>query len=68
MNNISIPNGIDLKVFKRTESNLREKYGLGNKQIVLGVAGIWSETNNIINRPDKAFIIALSNHQAAFPH
>ncbi len=42
-----IPNGIDLKVFKRTESNLREKYGLGNKQIVLGVAGIWSETKGM---------------------
>ena len=33
-----INNGIDLNVFKPTESNFREKYGLENKKIILGVA------------------------------
>ncbi len=37
-----INNGIDLNVFKPTESNFRDKYNLGNKHIVLGVAFDWS--------------------------
>lgn len=37
-----INNGIDLNVFKPTESNFREKYNIGNKFIVLGVAFGWS--------------------------
>lgn len=36
-----INNGIDLNVFKPTESNFREKYNIGNKFIVLGVAFGW---------------------------
>lgn len=36
-----INNGIDLSVFKPTESNFREKYNLQNKKIVLGVAFDW---------------------------
>lgn len=35
-------NTVDLSVFKPTESNFRERYNLGNKQIVLGVANIWN--------------------------
>lgn len=33
-----IPSGIDLTLFKPTESDFREKYGLGDKKIWLGVA------------------------------
>ena len=36
-----IYNGIDLSVFKPTESDFRAKYGLENKKIVLGVAFDW---------------------------
>lgn len=36
-----INNGIDLSVFKPTESDFREKYGLENKKIVLGVSFDW---------------------------
>lgn len=36
-----INNGIDLSIFKQEESNYREKYDLGNKFIVLGVAFDW---------------------------
>ena len=37
-----IHNGIDLEVFKPTESDFRKKYGLENKKILLGVAGVWN--------------------------
>ena len=36
-----INNGIDLNVFKPTESNFREKYNLKNKFLILGVAFGW---------------------------
>ena len=37
-----INNGIDLSVFKPTESNFREKHGLQGKKIVLGVSSVWN--------------------------
>lgn len=43
----AIPNGIDLEAFKPTESNFREKYGLQNKIVVLGVATAWSESKGL---------------------
>lgn len=42
-----IPNGIDLETFSPTESNLREKYGLEDKKIVLGVATSWDERKGL---------------------
>ncbi|MBE5818155.1 MAG: glycosyltransferase [Clostridiales bacterium] len=36
-----INNGIDLGIFKPTQSDFRKKYGLENKKIVLGVAFEW---------------------------
>lgn len=42
-----INNGIDLSVFKPTESNFREKYSVGNKKIVLGVAFGWGEKKGL---------------------
>jgi glycosyltransferase involved in cell wall biosynthesis len=38
-----IHNGIDLDVFKPTKSDFREKYGIGNKRMILGVASVWTE-------------------------
>ena len=38
-----INNGIDLSVFKPTENDFREKYGLQNKKIVLSVAFGWGD-------------------------
>lgn len=38
-----IYNGIDRNIFKPTESNVREKYGIGDKFFMLGVADKWSE-------------------------
>lgn len=36
-----IHNGIDLEVFKPTPGNFRQRYGIGDKYIVLGVAFDW---------------------------
>lgn len=44
---IAIPNGIDLEIFKPTESNFREKYGLLGKKIVLGVANVWDRRKGL---------------------
>lgn len=38
-----IHNTIDTNVFKPTPSNFRERYGLENKKIILGVSGVWNE-------------------------
>lgn len=39
-----IQNGIDLKIFNYVTSDLREKYNLENKKVILGVANIWTES------------------------
>lgn len=54
-----INNGIDLNIFKPTESGFREKYALENKYIVLGVAFGWGKRKGLdvfielANRLDK---------------
>ena len=40
---IPIPNGVDLNIFKKKDSNFRHKHGLDTKTILLGVANVWSE-------------------------
>lgn len=42
-----INNGIDLNIFKPTESDFRGKYNLENKYIVLGVAFGWGERKGL---------------------
>lgn len=42
-----INNGIDLDVFKPTESDFRKKYNLQDKFIILGVASDWSERKGL---------------------
>lgn len=43
-----INNGIDLSVFKPTESNFRERYGIpDNKKIILGVAFDWERRKGL---------------------
>lgn len=39
---ITIPNGIDLSVFRPIDSNLRMQYRLDSKHVLLAVAGVWS--------------------------
>ena len=42
-----INNGIDLDVFKPTESDFRKQYGLENKHVILGVANIWDKRKGL---------------------
>ena len=42
-----INNGIDLDIFKPTESGFREIKGINNKFIILGVANVWEEKKGI---------------------
>ncbi|MBQ7035227.1 MAG: glycosyltransferase [Clostridia bacterium] len=38
---VPIYNGVDLQVFKPTQSDFRARYGLEDKRMLLGVANIW---------------------------
>lgn len=42
-----VNNGIDLEIFKPTESHFRQKYGLENKKTVLGVAFDWGKRKGL---------------------
>lgn len=42
-----INNGINLDIFKPTESDFREKYSLQDKKIVLGVASGWNDRKGL---------------------
>lgn len=71
-------NTINTDVFKPTPGNFREKYGLQNKFIVLGVASIWDERKGLqdfyrlAQMLDERFaivLVGLSKKQvAAIPH
>ncbi|MCR4892549.1 MAG: glycosyltransferase [Lachnospiraceae bacterium] len=38
-----VPTGIDVSVFQETPSDLRERFGVGNRLLLLGVANPWRE-------------------------
>lgn len=51
-----INNGIDKSVFKPTPSDFKERYGLTDKKIILGVASVWEERkgfNDFIKLSEK---------------
>ena len=60
-----INNGIDLSVFNPTESDFRERYGLQDKKILLGVAACWEKRKGLdvfeklSNRLDDSYKIVL---------
>lgn len=60
-----IPNGIDLSIFRPTESNLRARYSLGQKTIVLAVASTWTEMKGkkyvfqVAERLDDSFQVVM---------
>ena len=67
-----IYNGIDLNLFKPRKSNLREKYNIVDKIILLGVANIWEERkgintfidlNKVLDDKYKIFLVGLSDEQ-----
>jgi putative colanic acid biosynthesis glycosyltransferase len=67
-----INNGVDLEVFKPTESKFREKNNLNNKFIILGVASVWEkrkgfeyfiELSNKINQDEVIVLVGLAEKQ-----
>lgn len=40
-------NGVDTNFFKPTESNFREKYGIDDKKMLLGVASVWDRRKGL---------------------
>lgn len=42
-----IKNGVDLDVFYPKITNVRERYGLGDKHILLGVASVWGHVKGL---------------------
>lgn len=69
-----IYNGIDIDCFKPTESSFKEKYGIEDKKIVLGVASVWTEKkgikdfyklNEIIGDDYKIVLVGLNSAQLA---
>lgn len=65
-----IQNGVDLDAFRPSESNFRDKYSLGDKTVVLGVATSWNERkglNRFIELSDnldqryKIFLVGLDS-------
>ena len=49
-----INNGIDLNVFKPTQSDFRKKYHLEDKRIILGVASVWGDRKGLSTFIDLA--------------
>lgn len=42
-----IYNGIDISCFKPTQSDFKEKYGIADKKIILGVASVWEKRKGL---------------------
>lgn len=42
-----IHNGVDINVFKYTESNIKERYDIKNKKVILGVASVWDKRKGL---------------------
>lgn len=49
-----IYNGVNLDVFKPTESSIREQYGLGKRFVILSVASEWTERKGLKDVIDLA--------------
>ena len=67
-----IYNTIDKSIFKPTPSNFRQKYGLENKKIILGVASVWEERKGLsdflelsqkLDDPYKIVLVGLTDKQ-----
>jgi glycosyltransferase involved in cell wall biosynthesis len=42
-----IPNGINLELFRPVESDIKQRFGIGNRRLLLGVANIWDERKGL---------------------
>lgn len=43
----TIHNGVDTSVFKHTESDIKHRFGLEDKKVILGVAAIWDRRKGL---------------------
>lgn len=69
-----INNGIDLSIFKPTQGCFKEKYGLTDKKIILGVASVWEERKGFddfiklsekLNEEYRIVLVGVSKEQIA---
>lgn len=66
-----INNGIDLNVFRPIESDIREKYGLKNKKLLLFVASVWNEMKGehivyeLAEKLDDSYAIVMIGRKSA---
>lgn len=69
-----IQNGLDFSIFKPTESDFRERFGLKDKKILLGVANVWGKRKGLedfiklsfmIDDSYKIILVGLSEKQIA---
>lgn len=67
-----INNKVDTNIFKPITSNIKSKYGIENKKIILGVASVWDkhkgfddfiELSNKISNDYMIILIGLNNQQ-----
>ena len=67
-----INNGINIDVFKPTESDFRKKYGIESKKIFLGVASVWEERKglsdliklaSLLKEDEKLVLVGLTGKQ-----
>lgn len=67
-----INNGVDIDIFKPTESDFRDRYNLGDKYVILGVASVWSDRKGLryfidlsdeISEDEVIVIVGLTNKQ-----
>ena len=42
-----INNGVDTNIFKYTESDIKEKYNISEKKVILGVASVWDKKKGL---------------------
>jgi glycosyltransferase involved in cell wall biosynthesis len=68
-----IQNGIDLKEYKPTKSNLRNRYHLENKKVLLAVAFMWNQMKGdellekIANQLDDSYRIVMIGNKRFIP-
>ena len=67
-----INNGININIFKKTNSNIRERYSIEDKKIILGVASPWSERkglddfirlSKVLDDSYRIFLVGLNQKQ-----
>ena len=67
-----IRNGIDLDVFYKRKTNIKERYGIADKKVILGVSSVWNkkkgleyfcELSSLINDEYKIVLVGVNEKQ-----